>query len=265
MQRNEAVRKMEAQLLYKKSVLKEIDEEYEQNKTAITETISGLRNNSPENIKILEEYNKDYIDASAEWSDKEKEAVKSFTGTAYRNVNKYLRNPKKFIKELNPEYAERQMKHIKDTIEGLDSIFAKTSQNKERTLYRVLEQDTTEGIIVSSEKLAKKLNFIEGNVITFKSYSSTTIDAHLVNRLAGPKEEQNLNIVFIIKTRQGVPVDQTITNEKHGSFTEDFEREILLPRNTQYKVTKTTREIEYDSHDDYFEPINPLTVYLEEI
>lgn len=63
-------------------------------------------------------------------------------------------------------------------------------------------------------------------------------------------------------TKEGAVVDETLENGFHNGHIQSLEREVLLPRNVQFKISKIERSRFYDTEGN---TVEPLTVFLEEV
>jgi hypothetical protein len=263
MQRRLKGTSMEAQIMYTKHMYKTLQENY--TPEPLTETISGYRDYSAASVEALQKYNEEYLQVSQNWSDEQKTAVRDYTGLTYKSVNEFLRDEKKWEAEVKPQYKAAQSKMISETIHHLDALFAEAKPTEPRTVYRTVGQSTTKAF-TSSEDLAKAQGWVEGETIEFSSYLSTTTDAHLVPQRIHQDEDEHTDVVFVIQTNQGVPVDVTVLDKSKHSFTQDSEREILLPRGMKFQVDRVTRSVGFEPNPDgrNDRTIQPLTIFLTE-
>ncbi len=257
---------IEALLFYKKEKMKQLADNYDRHRELLTETITGYSNYDKASVRALEAYNTEYEDLVGKLSSEALISIREYSGIMYDPVNKFLRDREAYIGWLKPEFKEKNLARVSKTIEGLDEAFAMAPvRDNNRILYRVLSQDLDKEFD-SSEAFAAKAGYVEGADITFKSYLSTSVDSHFVNHRIKPDEEEHTDIVFIISTRKGIPVGRTATHPDEHQFTQDGEREILLPRDMKFRVKKVTRSVEFENQKFSYmnESVRPLTVYLEE-
>lgn len=140
---------------------------------------------------------------AASLSEDQKKAVGQYTGSEYKNINKHLR----FGSEL---YSEN-----KSVISDLDAAIAGAPPIKPKTLYRAMGKSPTE------------LGMEVGSVFTDAGYNSTTRSARVMFEL------NDLKTRVTIKAPQGTTGLQVERISK-----KKFELEVILPRNTSYKVLK---------------------------
>lgn len=270
--KNSAFQRIEAQLFYKNNLVQELREKQLNQDFSIADMRAGLTDYSnPENVAVLKAYNAEYETVSAGWSDEQKEAMNDYTGISNDPVNHYLRDHDGYVdrlSSLNPEVQERVLADMGKLVKDLDSVFESAPVRDEpRTVYRVVQQDLTKSF-TSSEEFADRLGVGSvGEVVEFKSFLSTSIDPHFIARWVG-KDEENTAVVFVINDRRGVPVDSTATAAHEHIYTQKSEREILLPRDSKFRVTRVARDVgflEHEHEDRVGRPIAPLTVFLDEV
>lgn len=224
----------------------------------IQEEYNGIEYGS----SVLTDYNESYELFFSQLTEEEAQALKHYTALGSIPINQHLRSPE--FKQKNIDAAtddQRISKRVKE-IELLDNAISK-AEDKRKTVYRVLSQDNTEKF-TSSEEYAEKNGFVPGKEVHFDNYSSTTIDPSFVNRFTG-KDQEHTAVVLVISTTKGAPVAPTAVTRSEALYTQDTEREILLPRNITYKVTKVCRTRFNHTDPSEYDPIEPLTVYLEEL
>ena len=133
--------------------------------------------------------------------------IKNYSGYAASNLNPALRKDK----SLNASHAKMT--------EALDSAIQKSELPHDVTVYRGLSSG------------ASKMAFFAtpGSVFSDKAYASTTVDKAVGKRIGEG------GVLLEIKLRKGakvLPID--------GLSRYPDERELLLPRNTSYKVKSKT-------------------------
>lgn len=265
--RNPRLAAMEAQINWAKKKREELQKRYTFFQPKIETEYKPIHFGDPR----LHALNDEYKALESKATPEELEALKDFTGLGYLSTNRYLTDPDKQLQKvqdyLNKSGDSTRLETIiqkeKDAVKNLDSVITKAGETEQpRTLYRVLSQDSTEKF-TSSEEYANNCGFIVGKEVEFKGYSSTTIDPAFITRFVS-KEDEHTSVVLVISTTRGAPVSSTATKQEEIKFTQDSEHEILLPRDTRYKVTKVTRA-KFSHHDDWYEPVTPTTVYLEEV
>ena len=206
----------------------------------------------------LVEYNNDYAELAERLTVDELEGLHDYTGITYSIVNEYFYDREKF-NEGPTQYHEKRVAHTQQTIERLDAIMEKAIP-KQRTLYRVISQQDTKGKTLRSADWAASLGYTVGNEIEFPTYLSTTIDPTCAQRYVN--EDSSTAIMFVFETDQGVPVDTTATHREELTHTQKGEREILLPRDMKFRVSKVEKTRVYDRDGDFSDP---FTVYLEPV
>ena len=83
-----------------------------------------------------------------------------------------------------------------------------------------------ESVWTSSEDYLKNMGYAEGKTLSFKGFSSCTIDpACAANRARGANEHTATTLV--IKTKQGAIVDETLENGFHNGHIQSLEREVF--------------------------------------
>ena len=257
---NPRIAAMEAQIVWTKKKREELRNRYEFLKPEVTAEYEPVVYGD----SALVSYNDEYLSLEAKATPAELEALKNFTATGHKPINEFLMSPDVYAERFSsPEKHAEVVEKLKKDITSLDTVIAKAGVTEHsRTVYRVLTQDHTKHF-TSAEEYADKCGFTEGKEVEFKNFSSTTIDPAFVTRYVG-KDEEHSAVVLVISARKGAPVALTATAPDENQYTQDTEREILLPRNTKYKVTKITRA-KFSHHDDWYEPVVPVTVYLEEV
>lgn len=248
---------MELSVFQRRNFTHQLKKDYEKQKVNITEEFYGLSENSLE----LQAYNIDYKKIADKTSDEEKQAIYDYTGLDYVLINRFLNagSPEGHMFNEDEETNKKIKKKLKKNISLIDSYISQAEQ-KERTLFRVLEQDP-ESVWTSSEDYLKNMGYAEGKTLSFKGFSSCTIDpACAANRARG--ENEHTATTLVIKTKEGAPVDETLENGFHNGHIQSLEREVLLPRNVQFKISKIERSRFYDTEGN---TVEPLTVFLEEV
>jgi hypothetical protein len=258
--------RLNAQVMYKKHMYTQLAAQFQKDKPAATQVISGFRDYSSQSVEALKEFNEEYQQASTNWSDDQRTAIKDYTGLSYKNVNKFLRNKEEWLEQAKPQYKDKMVEHVNEVIEQLDSVMDQASNTKSRTVYRNVSQDTTKAF-TSSEEFAHRNGWIEGKEVDFPSYLSTSYDPHYMAHQLVQDESEHTDVVFVMETNKGVPVDMTALDAKGHTYVQDAEREILLPRSMRFRVSKVTRSVGFEPYEENnnSRAVFPLTVYLEEV
>ena len=136
----------------------------------------------------------------------------------YTVINKYLREDK--------VYKGANEKLIKETIEDLDKEFTK-KLTKDVQLYR--------GIGDFNEIINKDLQV--GDIFSDKAYTSTTTDKNVIKRFITKMNPKDEPVVLKINTKKG---------QKYIKPKDQYEKEILLQRGLEFKVTRKTKFIGED-------------------
>jgi hypothetical protein len=258
--------RLNAQVMYTKHMHTQLAAQFQRNKPAATHVISGFRDYSPESVEALKKFNEEYKQVSVNWSDEQKTAIKDYTGLSYKNVNEFLRNKEEWLEQAKPQYKDKMVEHVNEVIEQLDSVMDQSSNLHSRTVYRNVSQNTTKAF-TSSEEFAQNNGWIEGSEVEFPSYLSTSYDPHYMAHQLTQDKSEHTDVVFVMETKKGVPVDVTALDTKSHTYVQDAEREILLPRNMRFKVSKVTRSVGFEPYEgnNNSRAVFPLTVYLEEL
>lgn len=255
---NPRIAALEAQVKFTQQKVESLAGSYQAKGIVPAEEFAPLAWRSPELTSLNEEFEQ----VSAQWTEEERNAVSRYTAIGYRPIRDALTDSAAYRARFEDEdrYIQ-QHKLIQQEIRHLDSALAKYEPSEQpRSLYRVITQDLTQPF-TGSEEFARKLGLVEGNEVAFESYSSTTLDPGFVNRYTG-EGEQHISVVVHMKTNKGVPVSCTAVEPSDINYTQDTERELLLPRGTRWKVTKVSRAV---FHSNDHDPIEPLTAWLEEV
>lgn len=161
------------------------------------------------------------------------------------------------------EMVEKQYR-MNEFVKNLDNVTGSLHGISAPT-YRVILPETN--TFTGGEQWAENLGYVEGETITFKSFSSTSIDPRIVNLYIRDESEEQQAIVFRILSKTGAVVSTTEVND-NPSYVQDSEREVLLPRGKQYQVVKVSREAVYnirETDEGWLIPVTPLTVDLVEL
>jgi len=261
MQRNVRVQSLNAHIDWSKEKFSGLKAKYEFSSPPITAANVGLQFGDDR----LADYNNRYKELEAKATEEELQALHQYTGISFDPVNEYLRRPKEYRARFKEETSYlAAVDRLDSHIANLDNFIQKAGYSDEPfTVYRVISQDMTKRF-VSGEEYAEANGLGEGQEIAFDSFSSTTIDPSFIHRWIGNEGQEHTDIVFVISTHKGAPVSLTATSPQENIYTQDTEREILLPRNSKYRVTQVTRE-RFASRDKNSIAVEPVTVHLEEI
>jgi len=147
---------------------------------------------------------------SNEWfkklTEKEKQAIRSYTGSSYKYWNSYLKGKISSLDEVNIE-----------AIKTMQSLFEKLPQYQGAVIRGV----TSRNLNLLME------DFIPGNTITMKGFISTT-EAENIGIIKSFLKDEKSSVILKINTKNGMPI-----NGLSGS---PEENEILLNHNSKYRV-----------------------------
>lgn len=230
--------------IYKNRKIAEIFEEAQQ---TLSEPV-GIISISDEELSALDEKENALLEKiNLSLSEKQKKTIQAYTGLKYQNINSFLRDENEYLKSighLSDQQKQEYFQSIQESIKDLDSIFEMIPENAEnRTLYRCIQNDEVE----FAEDWANRLGYEEGKTISFSSYSSTSYSPERMGVYCDTFQETAKNIIFKFSTKKGVPVNES---KKNRQYVQDVEREILLPRNQQYRIKKISRDYVLMKDDD---------------
>lgn len=167
-----------------------------------------------------------------EISDAEMTSIKNYARTSYRTINPGLRY------DWRPNFRgipddEETILAFKKEIENLDSVMARSYLSEDLTLYRGARSREFQNLdIDEAEKLV-------GQTIQDKGFLSTSLDEDFA-RIGFSVDSVADQVGFIIKAPKGTHgID--INGLKASQFT--AEKEILLDRNTKFKINKVYDEV----------------------
>lgn len=217
---------------------------------------------------LISFYNSQYERNASKWQQEHLDAIHRFTGLGYLPIRRFLLNREewdaKTRKNFSPEEVEQKTNEMNKFVSLLDEATSKP-HNIPAPVYRVIlpENETSK----TGEEWCKELNYVEGETVSFGTFSSTSVDPRIVNVYLRDEDEEEQAIVFRIVSKTGAIVSKTSQTET-VNYTQDSEREIILPRDKQYKIVKVSRNTVYMPRKDdenWLEPSRPLTVDLIEI
>lgn len=254
-----AYARMEAQILYTKRRMQELADRYELSQVQPAADYAPISDGDP----TLTSMNEEYGVFEASLTEEEKAALLSYSAAMYGPLNQYLYDKVSWAERFkgDPERTEAAEQRNLEDVRHIDSALAK-HEGVERQLFRVIQPDMTRGEIPSGEEYAIAEGFVVGQNITLPAYSSTSIDPAFIHRFTS-EDEQHATVVLVFNTKKGTPIGRTAETRDQAHFTQDSEREFLLPRNTEWRVSKVSRA-RFHARDTEDAPIEPVTVYLEE-
>jgi hypothetical protein len=267
---SESGREMRAYKMMLEYVVGETKAQRSKSQQPVPETIHGYRDYTEDVLPHLKQYNADYQALAAQLDESHLEALKTYTAATYGPMNRYLKDKAEFRKVSKFKNVDRQVQLLEEDISTLDQIFDHApARTESRTLYRVIDQKVSlGGVAASAEEYSKKLGLEVGKIVQFPGYSSTSIDPHIVTHMNNQEDDHYLNVVLIITSKQSIPVASTPERAEDVEWAQDSEREILLPRNSRFKVVSSTTDMEFTQPEDYAgerPPVRPLVFHLEEV
>ena len=211
---------------------------------------------------IVDSYNLHSDKFAASLNEEEYAAAYWYTSDGFSAINNHIH------KENGTHHEEALVTHkypkkkIKDSIAALDTAFAKNKLDKPVVVYRGIslanfpkntdKEYSTGEYQTGYAKYAENI-YQEGSIHTFNNYQSTSIDANKARSFA------QTGIVMEIKAKSVVALG-TISSWQS-------EKEMLINRNTKFKVVSFQRDVPYDSRKDWGnDDVQKVTVIqLEEI
>lgn len=175
-------------------------------------------------------------------------SVRRYTMTLFELVNTVLR--KKGLPELireNPFYREDLAENVPRDIKNLDEALASAKEPEgPRKLYRFFRVPAG----VSPNEYIERY-FKTGEAFKEKGFMSTTADpefimAHMHDRNGGNKNHGY--VVMEILSKQGASLQPE--EKSRGGDIQSLEKEILLPRNTKFRITGSRRSQRFEFASD---------------
>lgn len=235
---------------------------------------------NPEVMNTLLTFNSDCDFANFFLNVPQVEVLRRYTGLGHIPINHFLYDPKGFkesrlARAKTAEDKQRVYKFIEKTereIALMDEAFNKVVPIRERTVYRYFEIPNTEDVtnqdtVKRTRNRYIKDNFSIGEEVSFSTYLSTSIDSSLMTtHIEG--DGANSNIVFEIVTNKGIVPTKTVTDDDSGKFLQDYEREVVLPRNMTFRVKNIVNNVSFAAskrNRNKSQPSNCIVIQLEEI
>lgn len=162
--------------------------------------------------------------------DKEKDAIKQYTGYSYSGVNSYLRGDERFETE-----------DIKEIIKNVDSAMKKAIMNEDVLVFRGDDMKGLQGLINvegrrgSWYEKGKNLDSLLGETVVNKSYMSTSMNEVL------PQYRQG--VVYHINVPKGANAADISNLSKQES-----EREVLINRNQEFEITNIKYKVDEEGY-----------------
>lgn len=164
----------------------------------------------PENKgEFVEKKNIDSSKQQPELSEEERIAVREYANFWYTDINKDLKN-------------DQLDRHTEPRVALLDAAIAKSATTKQLKLYRAVKDETLDDYEV-------------GGQYSSPTYLSTAKEKLAAEEFAGLRSRNVILVMDIPKGCKALDFDDLEPGKK------DAEREMLLPRNLSFDVTKKTR------------------------
>lgn len=167
-------------------------------------------------------------------TEEHKAAIREFSSPAYRAISGAL-----YAGHLSEDQSGDTEK-IKNAITGIDAAFME-SPLKNRVVYRGVRKEEKRLVQSGSAQAYAAENYREGEVITVDGYQSTTVDPRVA---AGYSSEEG-GIMFEMVSLSGMNISDS---SEYGG-----ECEVLIPRNTHWKVVGVHEDTDYT-----FKRLGPL-------
>jgi hypothetical protein len=166
-------------------------------------------------------------------TEKEKYAIRNYTGKGYIDINGYLRlNSKK--NNFQPQYLS-SIEELKNRVKLIDNVINKSPLHKDMKLFE--SKELYRGASIHDPKLHDSI--LDGSAVgkTFieKAYTNASVEKSIAKNFI--LDQPHRDIIFVINAKKGLkaaPLEQF-------SYEPD-EKEYLIKRNTKYKITKIKKE-----------------------
>lgn len=214
--------------------------------------------NNPEDRTVLDDFDKEASSFRKGLNDKSDDAVRDYTMGFYDPINRYLRRGEigideyyqhDFKEQISAENKEFYLNKTREHIASLDKLIQKhdASNKQERVLYKGYRVRMPDGAKTTPEHIDKHIeeSYKVGQVLTNKAYTSVSMDSDYMLAFAH-RDPENI-IVHEIVSKNGIPLHDP--EDSNGSV-QGAEREVLLPRDSKFKVvgiTEATFESTYPS------------------
>ncbi len=210
----------------------------------------GLNARGDTNLKLVQ-LDAEGVYLSDALSQEEKDTLSGYQGTHYRWVNLYLMKGEDGLNEYLNHFTTpvdssreagiaRYKNMAESVITRVDAIFAthNREENNQRLLFRAMA--APRGVNIN-DWIAD--NYKVGDEIVNKAYWSTSADSdNMLQQGDWLKENFGETAIFEIKSRKGL----TLHNPKDTNSVTMLEREVLLNRNSKFKVIAIS-EASYES------------------
>jgi hypothetical protein len=227
--------------------------------------------NSEENAHLVEKLHQDTDDLLSSLDVPTRNNLFRYAHDAFRYVNNYLIGGKQYIADvylrrkktkLADDFLESQVSAAQRHIPVIDSVFkqyeATHPNQEERVLYRSFRVLPPEGKKKTGPKDVD--DFVQqtykvGDTITNKAYTSTSMDSDFMLVDAANKPEEI--IVHEIVSKKGIPLFKRYSS--NNKSIQNAEKEILLPRESTFRVVNVTKATFKSSYRDQYNL--PFNVY----
>ena len=177
-----------------------------------------------------------------------------YTRSGYEIINAYLREGEQGFNTQYAKYANldpnrthdytKPLQEVKQDIQIMDEWFNRYQQKFDKPVltYRAIDLTNKLGDKETLYDYAKR-TYTPGLEINDKAYVSTSIDPAFMTFFKKPNKKTQKHVVFEILTHTGLPMfnnnylnNDTAHEIGRYSSLQDFEREILLNRDTKFMV-----------------------------
>lgn len=170
---------------------------------------------------------------SSQATGKEVQAVVEYTGWAYQQYYSFFEGKNSdgsvFGSQYDESTRERLGKALNHGASQIDSFIAKGGKFKKPV--QVFRGES----VPAGKTLEQHLNetYPVGKSVNVKRFLSTSLDPKIASDITGSNE----SYVVVITTREGAMLDESTS--EHGLR----EKEVLLPRNRDYRVERVSRDV----------------------
>lgn len=163
------------------------------------------------------------------------EAVADYVGNDYyRALNSMLRTAGDEVLSADPETLPPRVRHLRSLVENLDKGLVETEEHAEtHTVFRGVNQDTAGELL----KMAKDKTVLDSDKATllFPGYTSASSSADCASWFSEP-DSMGGGVLLEMRTKKGL-------------FVSGSEQEVILPRETKWRVIGT-REVVLVTDDE---------------
>lgn len=164
----------------------------------------------------------------------EVQSLFEYTGSEYKSYYGFLEGTNRDGSKYGSQFPELERDNIMYKLDGgvrnLDSIIAKAGRFNKPT--KVFRGETPPAGVNVMEHLLK--NYPVGEVVNVKRFLSTSLEPLVASNTIGDKAGSYL---LVITANEGAAIGDGLSEQGLR------EKEILLPRNKEYKVTKVSEVI----------------------